>query len=170
MSTAMTRSLAAAALVLLLPACAPKLDPARAKPAPEVVGETLDGDAFRLSDLRGKVVLVNHFGTWCPPCRKEMPHLVRMHADLEPRGFEVVAIDHDDTIPAVRAFAQAHGIRFPIVFLPRGSNPFRVRALPANVLLDRQGRVRLRSQGFRSSTAETLRAAAETLLDEPASQ
>ncbi len=155
---------AALFFVAFAAACAPALAPPEvAKPAPAVEGNDLQGNAFTLSSLRGQVVLVNHFGTWCPPCRREMPHLVRMHSELAPRGFEVVAIDHQDSVLAVMTFAQEHGVGFPIVFLRQGDNPFRVRRLPTNVLLDRGGNVRLRMEGFQE---EALRAAVETLLDE----
>ncbi|HLL75214.1 MAG TPA: cytochrome c biogenesis protein CcdA, partial [Pyrinomonadaceae bacterium] len=77
---------------------------ANARPAPEVELKTLDGTPYRLADLRGRVVLLNFWATWCVPCRSEIPVLNEMGRDLKDRGFEVVGVSTHDTPDEVRNF------------------------------------------------------------------
>jgi thiol-disulfide isomerase/thioredoxin len=79
--------------------------------APDFVLRTLDGGTVRLSDLRGSVVLLNFWATWCPPCREEVPELVRAYAAEQGRGFTVVAVDLQEPEGPVREFAQQFRLR-----------------------------------------------------------
>jgi len=77
---------------------------AQAQPAPDVQFTKLDGGALRLSDLRGRVVLLNFWATWCIPCRSEIPTLSAMQKDFESRGLSIVGVSYDDTADLVRRF------------------------------------------------------------------
>ncbi len=103
---AQERSLAEASLIGFgVDRTAPDAPSAPAAPAIELVG--LDGSRFSLASLRGKVVFVNFWATWCPPCREEMPSMLRLARDLEaryPGKFKMVAVSVDEDLAAVRAY------------------------------------------------------------------
>jgi cytochrome c-type biogenesis protein len=114
-----------------------------AKPAPEVELKTLDGRPFRLADLRGRVVLLNFWATWCLPCRSEIPVLNEMQRDLAARGFEVVGVSTHDTPDEVRDFQQSLRQDYTIVLgTTDAQTKFGVAPLPTTFLIDRQGRIR----------------------------
>lgn len=117
-------------------------EPAR---APDFELATPDGDLIRLADLRGKVVLLNFWATWCPPCRAEMPDLEALYREYGDReGFTVVGVDNMETAAQVADFARQNHLSFPLVLDPDGrvANAFDVRYLPVSVLIDPQGYIR----------------------------
>ena len=113
------------------------------EPAPELGLMDMEGDAVSLSDLRGRVVLVNLWATWCAPCVEEMPALQALHTDLGGPDFQVAAISADrGGANQVRPFLAAHDIdMLPVYLDPEGKSmrAFAVRGLPTTILLDRQG-------------------------------
>jgi peroxiredoxin len=129
--------------------------------APELVAPDLAGDTLRLSELRGRVVLLNFWATWCPPCLREMPSMERLYRELRATGLEVVAVsldaapgERDDFGIAggdVAAFAAAHDLTFPILLDPDGVSRqrFGVQGLPTTFLIDRRGRIRDKVLGGR---------------------
>ena len=86
------------------------------KPAPEIDLATLDGDRVRLSDLRGRPVIVNFWATWCIPCRQEFPLLVEAYARHREDGLGILGVVHDDTADGARAFAADYGATWPMPF------------------------------------------------------
>jgi cytochrome c biogenesis protein CcmG/thiol:disulfide interchange protein DsbE len=136
--------------------------------APALAVTTLDGDHVSLAGLRGQVVLVNFWATWCPPCRMEMPGFQRVWDSRRERGLVVLGLSHErGGEPGVRAFLGERGITYPVAVTgPEAAEAFGVRALPTSILIDRQGRVRHRVEGFFAEPA--LRQAVDRLLDEPA--
>ncbi len=103
----------------------------------------LKGGQWSLSEQRGKIVLVNFWATWCPPCRAETPGLVSIAKQYAGRGVEVVGIAMDDSpLRAVPPFVSQFGIPYPIL-LPSASSPFStsIENLPTSLLIDRNGRV-----------------------------
>ena len=111
----------------------------------------LDGTKYRLRELRGKVVLLNFWATWCPPCRREMPDLDELHRQSKDRGLVVLAVTDDD-VAAVREYAQKNSYSFPIV-LDSGRSSFekyRVVGYPSSVIIDRQGGIAAAFMGARS--------------------
>jgi len=135
-------------------------------PAPAFEVTTLDGTRIASDSLAGKVVLVNFWATWCPPCRLEMPGIDRVWRDRRDAGFVVIGIATDETGEAgVRAFVAGRGVTYPIAM----ATPAVVRAfggyrgLPTSILIDRAGRIRYRITGFYVEPA--LRAAVSRLLD-----
>ncbi len=125
---------------------APPPSPRQGFSAPDFTLETLDGGQITLSDLRGQVVLINFWATWCPPCRAEMPALERVYRSFKPMGLEVLAVnltDQDDEV-AVSRFIQELGLTFPILLDRRGeaSKRYLLRGLPSTFFVDRQGVIR----------------------------
>lgn len=144
------------------------------EPAPGLAGTTLDGASFDLSALRGKVVVLNVWASWCPPCRAESPMLQAVATDLRADGVEFVGIatrDGDGT--AARAFAENVGLTYPSVLDPDGVALLAFRetlppqAIPSTLVIDRQGRIAGRVIG--PTTEPRLRALIAPVLAEPAS-
>lgn len=120
--------------------------PAEGPLAPDFTLERLDGSRVTLSALRGKVVVIDFWATWCSPCRAEMPWLVELAKRLEPRGVVFVAIDEDDPpgqVPLVRQFAQeVPGLeRYAVLGNPDIEAQYGVRSLPTLFVVDREGRI-----------------------------
>ncbi len=137
--------------------------------APGFSVRTLDGGRVKLHDLRGQVVLVNFWATWCPPCRLEMPGFQAVYDDDHARGFTVVGLSTDvGSRRVVEDFVRARGITYPVAMASRELQRRYggIEALPQSFLLDRRGRVRKRVVGIFSEAA--LRAAVDELLAEEA--
>lgn len=135
--------------------------------APSFEVRTLSGHLLSADSLRGKVVLVNVWATWCPPCRLEMPGFERVYRDRRDEGFEVLGLSTDQGGTAeVRRFLEERGITYPVA-MADGALVERfggARALPTSYLLDASGRIRYRVEGFFAEPA--LRAAVGRLLAE----
>lgn len=113
-------------------------------PASDFELKTLDGETYRLSDLKGQAVMLNFFATWCPPCRAEMPLLEETYETYREQGFVILAINLDESDIAVDAFRTKYGLTFPIV-VDRGSNVsqlYDIVPLPTSYFVDRAGIVR----------------------------
>ena len=119
--------------------------------APDFKVEMFDGETIRLSELRGKVVLVNCWATWCPPCREELTYV---QADLIDRfkgkDFVFIPISRGEEYGTVAAFRKRMGYTFPMGLDPDQSifRKFASNYIPRNFLIDRDGRVVLASVGF----------------------
>src|SRR5207302_7379092 len=100
-----------------------------------------DGKPFRLSEQRGKTVIVNFWATWCPPCREEMPALERLYRQHKDHGLVLVAVSIDADPKIVPPYVQASKLTFPIALDPKAdvANTYGVRALPSSFVVDRQG-------------------------------
>ncbi|MDZ7593898.1 MAG: TlpA disulfide reductase family protein [Thiobacillus sp.] len=142
----MKRLLMACALGLLLNggAQAAGFEARAATPAPELKAQDLTGATRTLADYRGKVVLLNFWASWCPPCLREMPSMERLRLQMKGRPLAIVALDSAETPEEVNAFLSKMKLGFPILLDPDGSNTrrWKVFALPTTFLLDAQGRVR----------------------------
>ncbi len=100
----------------------------------------LDGKTYSLPDLRGKVVLLNFWATWCPPCRKEMPDMEKLHREFEKRGLVVLAVS-DEERETVTGFLQKQNYTFPILLDPgrKVNTAFAIEGIPKSFLFDREG-------------------------------
>ena len=117
------------------------------KKAPDINLPTLTGGRFDLSKLRGNAVVVSFWGTWCPPCRKEFPELVRVQAEHAQSGLRVVAVngrDQEESIDDVERFVSAFAVTFPVALDKRGSvrRAYRIVGQPTTVFIDSSGVVR----------------------------
>ena len=149
------------ACMAVLPVAAADLPPltqgltpiAEPKPAPALRLTDLDGKVHDLADLKGKLVVVNFWATWCPPCRREMPSLERLRARLGERGLRVLAVDVGEDVDTVFSFTGQlePAPVFPILF-DRDSSAlqrWKVKGLPTTFVVDTQGRVIFRAVGGR---------------------
>ena len=132
---------------------------------PDVKFQRLDGSSIALADFRGKVVLLNFWGTWCVPCLQEIPELVDLAHRHQKKGLVVVGIAIDSGRPEdIREFAAAHGMDYPILQgeLSIAKRFFHVVGFPTSLLVDRNGMIRKRY--FGPQTAEVLKHDVEPLL------
>ena len=137
--------------------------------APDFELETLEGERLRLSDLRGEVVVVNLWATWCPPCRAEMPALQELYEKHREDGLVVVAVNatDQDSAEAARRFVAERGLTFPVGLDPQGeaSRLYALQAMPSTFVVDREGVVREVLIGGPVSLG-TLRSLVTPLLEE----
>ena len=126
----------------------------------------VSGGEWALSGNRGKVLLLNFWATWCPPCRMETPELVKLHQRYAAQGFEVVGISLDEQQSAVAPFVERYRIPYPVLLSDENfALAGQIESLPTSVLLDRQGRVATAYSG--AVQEEDLRQDVERLLREP---
>ena len=125
------------------------------QPAPDFFLRTLNGRSVRLSDYRGKTVVLNFWASWCPPCRREMPDFQTLWEERGPSGPDdlvILAVNllPEDTIAAAEGFVDEFGLTFPILLdTSRGevAQRYGVQALPATFFIDRDGIVRTTALG-----------------------
>jgi cytochrome c biogenesis protein CcmG/thiol:disulfide interchange protein DsbE len=135
--------------------------------APDFTVRTLNAGKLSLSNLRGHVVLVNFWATWCPPCRLEIPGFQRVYQDYKDKGFTVVGLSTDEQGPGVvNAFIRQNGITYPVGMATDEMRRLYggVDALPESFLLDESGHVRKRVEGMFNES--TLRQDVDHLLAE----
>ncbi|MEL6183631.1 MAG: TlpA disulfide reductase family protein [Myxococcota bacterium] len=140
--------------------------PVAGQPAPLFTAPLLEGGSFDLEGARGKVLLIDFWATWCPPCVASLPHLERIHGDFADRDFAVIGVNQEPGDEArVRAFVAGKGLSFPTV-MDAGEVGARygVTSLPTTYLVDREGRVRAVFRGLVS--AARLERAIEEVLGE----
>jgi len=149
-----------------------------ALPAP--AGRVVEGDiapVFSLPDMdgveqalpKGKVVLLNFWATWCPPCREEMPSMIKLHNQLQDQGLVVIAASIDKNVDKLSAFIREHSIPFQVL-QDTDTNVSRqlygVIRVPESFLIDRQGKVRFHLIGAVNWTDPTVLKAINTMLAE----
>ena len=122
------------------------------QPVPDFAIRDVNGDIVRLSDFRGKVVVLNFWATWCPPCRAEMPDFQEVFEAREAAGdFAILAVDKllEDTEDAVRQFVEEFGLTFAVGFDETDEifERYNVRGLPSTFFIDRDGILRQKSLG-----------------------
>lgn len=109
--------------------------------APDFTLETRDGETISLIDLRGQVILVNFWATWCPPCRAEMPAIQQVYEQYRDQGFTVLAVDVGEGDAQVAAFVDKRELTFPILMDrdARVAARYQVKAMPSTFFIDREG-------------------------------
>jgi peroxiredoxin len=112
----------------------------------------LSGKSWTLSSLRGKIVLVNFWATWCPPCRKEMPDLDTLAHRFAKQGLVVLSLSDEDDHAKVAAYVSSHNINYPILLDPDGTTAkkFHVEGIPKTFIFDRTGKVAAQSIDMRT--------------------
>lgn len=131
----------------------------------------LDGEEIKLSDYDGKVVIVDIWGTWCPPCRQEIPHFIDLYAKHKESGFEMVGINYervaeDKMVPTIKKYVDANNMTYPCVL---GDDETREQianfyGFPTTLFIDRQGKVRAQLVGYHDYM--TLESYVSVLLEE----
>lgn len=136
--------------------------------APDFTLRTPDGRNLRLQELRGQVVMVNFWASWCAPCRVEMPHLNKLSDKYRASGFTLLGVNVDeDPLNATRAAAKM-GVKFPVLLDAdkRVVKMYDVLTMPSTVLIDRDGRMRYLHRGYREGYEETYDKQVRELLKE----
>ena len=141
--------------------------------APDFALKSSTGENLRLSEFRGDVVMVNFWATWCKPCRAELPELARLHRELGPRGFEVLAvnIDTERLESKVRKMTADFDLPFTVLRDPEGSvvGPWQVVGYPTSFLVGRESELLWRRDGIIFEQDPELGALLETSLAAKAS-
>ena len=138
--------------------------------APTLEGGTVSGPTLQAASLRGKVVVVNVWGSWCAPCRAEAPDLARVARETESKGVTFVGIDVRDDRASAQAFTRRYSIPYQSLFDPNGSQLVKfssiipINAIPSTVVVDRSGRVAARAIG--RVTYKTLNGLVQDVLAE----
>ncbi|MFZ0105661.1 MAG: TlpA disulfide reductase family protein [Thiobacillus sp.] len=137
--------LSATAQAADLPPLSHSLTALEPSPAPELRFKDLEGRMHDLAELRGKVVLINFWATWCPPCRREMPSMERLAQTLKGEPFVALAVDVGEDADTIEAFTSQLGTipTFPILLDTRGRSmkAWKVSGLPTTFLVDKRGQV-----------------------------
>lgn len=140
-------------------------------PGPMLRGELLDGSRFDLAAWQGQILVINTWGSWCPPCRAETPELVRVANATRSQGVRFLGIDVRDNRAAAKAFVRQYRVPYPSLFDPDSRVSLQFRGLPPNaipttVVYDRRGRIAARAIG--RITEPQLTAVLRRLQAEPA--
>ncbi|HEX8499895.1 MAG TPA: cytochrome c biogenesis protein/redoxin [Pyrinomonadaceae bacterium] len=140
---------------------------AAAEPAPDVELKTVDGKPLKLSELRGQVVLLNFWATWCVPCRSEIPSLNAMEKELAGRGFKVLGVSTSDSAELIREYQKDVRQDYTVAVGDDGvASKYAVGVLPTTFIIDRRGRIREKIIG--EKTRAYFEARINPLLDEQA--
>ena len=140
--------------------------------APDLSGETIDGKQLSTADTKGKVLVINVWGSWCPPCRAEAKNFQTVYDDVKGQGVEFVGINTRDTNTTVaKAFEKEFGITYPSLYDPTGKQMLRFKkgtlnpqAIPSTLVIDRKGR--LAARALTPLSEETLRSMLKPVLAE----
>jgi thiol-disulfide isomerase/thioredoxin len=119
-----------------------------------------------LGAYRGKVIYLDVWASWCAPCRESFPWMSRLQAELAPAGFVVIAVNVDRVHADAERFLQGRSPGFRVVYDPQGVIPeqFGVKGMPTSFIIDRDGTVRLRHEGFRRADEAWLAAQVRSLV------
>ncbi|MEO8678691.1 MAG: TlpA disulfide reductase family protein [Vicinamibacterales bacterium] len=139
-----------------------------ARMAPAITLPDRDGAKITLESLRGRVVLVDIWASWCPPCKAAFPAYDKLYRSYRERGFEVLAINVDEKRGAADAFLNSQEFQLRVLFDPKGTAPmgFELRAMPTSYLVDKRGAIRFSHEGFTEKVLPQYRSEIEELMAE----
>jgi len=145
------------------------IKPTRVKAAKDFTVPTPDGKSLKLSSYRGKVVFLNFWATWCPPCKEEMPSMELLYRRFKDRGLVVLALSVDaEGAQVVTPFVKEHKLTYPIGLDPKMTvaEKYGVRGLPASYLVNKKGNLVGLALGPRNWDSKAAHALIESLLKE----
>ncbi|MFC4335088.1 TlpA family protein disulfide reductase [Salininema proteolyticum] len=123
-------------------------DPADRMEAPVLQGETLDGEPLDTADAAGDVIVVNYWGSWCPPCVKEAPELVAVNEHFADEPVHLIGVNSRDQLDPAKAFEKRHKVPYPSIYDPPGRTTMQFteygvspNTFPVTIVIDRQGLV-----------------------------
>ena len=137
--------------------------------APDFTGVDMRTDqTITLSDFRGKVVLVDFWASWCPPCLLSLPAYDKMREEIGTAEFEIIAVNVDENSGNGLEFLQDHPVAYPVLADPEGDIgiPYKLRSLPVSFLLDRSGRIVRQYRSFSLGDEIALKQEIDALLEE----
>jgi len=134
--------------------------------APEIGLRSLDGDQIRMRNLRGKVVIVDFWASWCGPCREELPVLNRLYERYKDQGLVVIGVSQDTQARNARGFLRRTPVDFPVVIDDdhEVAGRYDPPRMPSSYIVDRRGVVRHVHEGFRSGDERTIEQQVRRLL------
>ena len=156
------------ALVMLAAAGSANAKAAPNAQAPDFTLRQLNGPNLRLGEQRGRGVMVNFWATWCGPCRVELPHLSRLHDKYRGSGFVLLGVNIDEDPAPARALVGKMGLTFPVLLDSEKKvvGAYDLNAMPATVLIDRDGRVRHLHRGYKEGVEALYEQQVRALLKE----
>ena len=161
-------TLCVTALLLTLAPDASEAGVRRGQPAPSFKTFSIKGQPISSEGLKGSVVLLDFWATWCPPCRESIPHLSELHRKYGKQGLVVVGMSVDEGGErTVKEYAESHAIPYQIVMASgRISSDYGVRALPVLYVIDKNGLVREQIMGFSDQAGKVIENLIKKLLNE----
>jgi len=147
--------------LLIFSTCSPKDQAQTQTDSNDFTLPSLDGEDITLSKLKGHVILIDFWATWCPPCRKSIPVFIDLYNKYHEKGFTVLGISREDK-SVLEKFRDEIGIPYPLLIDNNGiSKKYQVQAIPTIVIFDKNGKVRKTQVGF----APELEAGFDLLID-----
>jgi peroxiredoxin len=141
----------------------------RGQSAPEIRLTDLAGKPVSLASLRGKVVLVDFWASWCKPCREELPVLETLHKKYAANGLVIIGVNVDKDVATARKFLQENNLKLSFVLANdaqhKVAESYAPPTMPSSYVIDREGKVRFVHEGFRSSDAAKMEAEIKQLLN-----
>ncbi|MEO8257642.1 MAG: TlpA disulfide reductase family protein [Acidobacteriota bacterium] len=146
----------------------PSIAASTPRPTPNVEVYTADGVAVKLNDYKGKVVLIDFWASWCPPCKTSFPALDGLYGEYRDRGVEVLAVNLDERRQDADTFLGSHQHRLTVLYDPKGVSPqaFGVKGMPSSFLIDRAGNIRFTHMGYTNNVDSSYRREIAELLSE----
>ena len=139
------------------------------KPAPDFVLQDVSGDTWKLSSLKGKVVFINFWASWCKPCRDEMPSMEALNKAMAGQPFQMLAIVFNDDLDTANRFARRLGVTFPVLVNPEPelTEAYMITGVPETFLIDADGILRHRFIGPYNWDTPEMRTLVQELLNSP---
>lgn len=137
-------------------------------PAPDFTLKSQAGDNLKLSELRGEVVMINFWASWCGPCRQEMPKLEELYARYKPLGFTILGVNIEEDSSKAKVLLKDLSVSFPVLFDDQNevSRLYQVAAMPSTVLVDRDGNMRYLHKGYQPGLEQQYQEQIRTLIKE----
>lgn len=138
--------------------------------APDFTLKDLKGNQVTLKNFKGRVVFLNFWATWCPPCRREMPSMERLYKQLKDRDFTMLAVDMQESEKRVRAFISEFSLSFPVLLDLNGdiSSLYGIVGLPTTYIIDREGKIIGKAVGPRDWSSQESKQLFQSLLKKSA--
>ena len=138
--------------------------------APDFTPKDLKGTQVTLKNFKGRVVFLNFWATWCPPCRREMPSMERLYKQLKDRDFTMLAVDMQESEKRVRAFISEFSLSFPALLDLNGdiSSLYGIVGLPTTYIIDREGKIIGKAVGPRDWSSQESKQLFQSLLKKSA--
>lgn len=159
--------------ILMMLICAPLLSSQvlakdTKQKAPDFTLKSNSGENIRLSELRGEIILLNFWASWCGPCRQEMPILDAIHKKYSALGFKVLGVNVDLKSKKAADYLKSTPVDFPVLYDPKGeaSALYDVSAMPTTAIIDRDGNIRYLHEGYKPGDEEKYHAKIKALLRE----
>ncbi|MFI5175004.1 MAG: TlpA disulfide reductase family protein [Terriglobia bacterium] len=139
----------------------PNKTPSGSEMSVNFTAKNLDAKEVKLSDFKGKVVLVNFWAVWCGPCREEIPELVQLYNTYRDKGFVIVGVSDASDLSEIKSFVNEHKMNYPVVIDDGDiSDEYNVSGFPTSFLIDRNGKIVKKYPGYSRNLRENL----ETLI------